>query len=111
MKVGLVILSLILMLTSIQTLTGESANAIPAFMLIRYGTCRDINPITAEPISLTDEFSRNDSKIYAWFMIGYTLPTNATYTWKWFDPIGNLYQETSLNHSGNGPWSLSLIHI
>jgi hypothetical protein len=102
-KIRIVFLAFVLALISFQTFMVKPVGATPQFMLIGYGTSRSIDPVTKDPIGLTDEFSRNDAKIYAWFMIGYTLPTNATYTWKWYDPAGNLYWQSSLNHSGNGP--------
>jgi len=105
-KMRIAVLTFLLVIIMVQAFQVEFVQATPPFMLMSYSTCRDINPATSEPIGITDEFSRNDAMIYAWFMIGYTLPTNATYTWKWYDPTGSLYKETYLNHSGNGPCSI-----
>jgi len=99
----IVLIALVLALACFQTLRVESAVAVPEFMLLSSGTSKSVNPATSEPTAVTDEFSRNDAAVYAWFVIGYTLPTNATYTWKWYDPAGALYRQTLLNHSGNGP--------
>ena len=104
-KIAVALLAL-LIFVSFQSITVKSVGAIPQYMLIGYSTCKNVKFATSEPIGLTDEFSRNDSNVYAWFMVGYTLPTNASYTWKWFDPSGRLYQETSRNDSGNGPRSI-----
>jgi hypothetical protein len=105
-KMRIAVLPFVVALVLAQAFQVGVAQATPPFMLMSYSTCRNVNSVTSEPIDLTDEFSRNDVTIYAWFMIGYTLPTNATYTWKWYDPTGSLYKETYLNHSGNGPCSI-----
>ena len=104
-KTVVIFVLLIVILAGVQSAHIGPIGATPPYMLIDYATCKDVSYVdsTIYPVNRTDEFSKMDSKIYAWFMIGYTLPTNATYTWDWYDPADKLYQQTFLNHSGNGP--------